>query len=162
MSCIIEVQGYAWEKCLIPKEICVLINEKTHCFHIKHEKCFRTFPEKQRKIINWASKKYHGMSWDSGNITMLDAKIHIQALIANEPFVFTKGLEKARFLTEFLGCKTIELSKYGCPSIRKNEYKTDCGHHQSTNSRCAIDSARFLQKYIDGHSDTFRELKENK
>lgn len=162
MSCVIEVQGYAWERCFIPKEICVLINKETHCFHIKAEKCFRSFPEKYRKIINWASKKYHGMPWESGNVNMTEAKIKIQALIAGETFVYTKGLEKARFLRDFLGCQIIELSKFGCPSLRKRDYKNECGHHQTPNSHCAIDSARFLLDFLNGHPDVVRKLAENK
>jgi hypothetical protein len=161
MPCVIEVQGYAWEKCFIPKEICLLINNETHCFHIKQENCFRSFPEKHRKIINWASKKYHGMSWESGNINLSAVKIKIQTLIAGEKFVFTKGLEKARFLREFLGCETIELTKYGCPSLRKRDYKNNCCHHETPNSHCAIDSARFLQEFLHGHPDIIGQLEKN-
>lgn len=150
---VVEVQGFAWEKCFIPKEICVILKGKEYCYHIKQEECFRNLPEKQRKIINWASKKYHGMSWESGNITLSEAKMKIQKLTAHEIRVFTKGREKANFLSAFLGCEVVDLSKYSeCPSVRKTDYKTDCGHHKTPNSHCAIDTARLLSAFVHGHS----------
>jgi len=154
MACVVEVQGFCNGKNFIPKEMCVLKGKDVHCFHIKCVKNISSVGEKERKMISWAANHYHGMSWDSGNFLIDEATQKVRDLIANEPCIYTKGREKALYLANTFNKKVIDLSLFGCPSIRKKEYKTNCPHHKTFNSHCAVDSAKYLFEFLsNGHFD---------
>lgn len=161
MPCLIEVQGFSWEKCFIPKEICVLKNNIPHCFLIKYKQSFRSLSAKHRKIVNWATKKYHGMAWASGTHTIEEIKPQILELIKGETQVYTKGQKKAEYLSNLLSRPVTELAQYGCPSLRKREYKTECTHHNLSNAQCAVECAKFLSCFLDGHPDFKKCIDEN-
>jgi hypothetical protein len=161
MVCFIEVQGFSWEKTFVPKEICVLKNNIPHCFLIKYTETFRSLPAKQRKIVNWATKKYHGLAWGSGTHTIDEVAPQIIELIMGEPQIYTKGQKKADYLSKLLSRHVTELSQYGCPSLCKKEYKSQCSHHTLINAQCAVESAKFLSCFLDGHSDFKKCIDEN-
>jgi hypothetical protein len=150
-ACVIEVQGCCWNQQFYAKEICVLKNGVAHCFLVKQIKPFRSFQEKHRKIINWAFKNYHGISWDSGEKTIEDLQPILKQLIRDEKNIYTKGRSKAAFLKNILDVNIIDLTHFKCPSVSKRDYKTDCLHHRTVKSYCAIDSARLLLSFINGH-----------
>ena len=55
----------------------------------------------------WLSANYHGLEWESGNISYECGIETFQMKLADADIVYTKGLEKAKWLEKVLPCKYV-------------------------------------------------------
>lgn len=149
--CIVELQGYTTkELSLIPKEVFLCAEDATHKYFIKPPKAFETFSPEDKKTIEWSSFRYHHLAWPAGTISLGDFLLDINKRTSNYKFILCKGFEKAAYLSRILNRKVIDVTFYGCPSIRKNSAAAPCGLHFSKNTHCARSSAFQIKDFLDG------------
>jgi hypothetical protein len=164
MFCVVETQGFALNgEFFMPKEITFMRQDKTFThFHINKTLNFDTLNEKQKKIVEWGVRCFHGLAWDQKGVELSDCVSHLNAEGIKKMQIFTKGRDKARFLSNILGLKVHDIGVYGCPSINKISYKNACYAHAIVNARCSLVSAHFVCEYINGHADIIRGVDKNK
>jgi hypothetical protein len=151
MACVIEIQGYTCsQEKLIPKEIVICSASKTRKFVVKPHKNIWEFSKNDITRISWATNRYHYIDWRSGdtNLDEIPYLLYIEALPFSE--IYTKGREKALYLTDLLGRKVHDLSDFNCPSVRK-ENLVPCDIHKSSKAHCAAANARYLLQWIAKH-----------
>jgi hypothetical protein len=151
MACVIDIQGYInSEQRLIPKEIVVCSQSKTVQYIVKPPKSLWQFNRKDRSLINWATHKYHYIPWYSGDthFNEIPYLVYFEAL----PFkkVYTKGREKAVYLTELLAREVVDLTDLGCPSLRKKQ-TSPCANHTEAKAHCALANAKEMLQWIATH-----------
>jgi hypothetical protein len=149
---IIEFQGFCFsENNFVPKEICVLGENVQLHFIINSPKKFLQLNNKERCIVNWNEKNYHGLLWECGEIEWDECVRIIAEICADEAVFYVKGLEKAKFLRNTFGKNCIDVSSLGCPNIR--DFRDCCEHHTIKRARCALKTAEFIKSWFDGHTN---------
>lgn len=154
MVCVIELQGYSTGRSFILKELCVLQGEQKYIYLVKCAEKYCTLSAQRKKMISWAVNNYHGLRWDTGDQNLQDVLDQVRQLVAAEQVIYTKGLEKAKFITEHFGVPAVDVAIYGCPSIRKQEYKNSCKFHDKVNSNCAVVTAEHVKKFMNGYFES--------
>lgn len=116
--------------------------------------------EKQREN-KWLTRNFHGLPWNSGDISYTDLFDRLRDLLKSCVTVFVKGLEKKEFIQSMsLGpryCEVKDLTSLGCYSLNHlTETCTidslKCNHHKSPAHRCALANAVNLRKWYTLHS----------
>jgi hypothetical protein len=163
MYCIVELQGYSTKEfSLLPKEVFLFAENESHKYFIKPPKPIESFSHEDKKTIEWSSFKYHHLPWPAGNITLGDFLIDIKERTAKYKFILCKGAEKATYLTKILNRVVIDLTFYGCPSIRIKFAAAPCALHFSRNTHCARASAFQIRDFIDGQPHIKKLFSEDK
>jgi len=153
MWCIIEMQGYSTQEYLfLPKEVFLTSKDGNKKFLVRLPKDFNEFSKTDRNRIIWTTSKYHHIPWPIGNCELDSLQTTLKAETSKYNFILTKGAEKATYLSSLLNRTVIDLTFYGCPSIRKENAETPCGIHLTQkNTHCAVASARFIKNWLDGN-----------
>jgi hypothetical protein len=154
MFAIVEMQGFHLGTQFIPKEITFIKNGKSPVHYIiKTDICKDLLTTKERDIVKWNAKCYHGIAWEEGDITLDECVDSMKSLGMEKCLLFTKGREKAKFLEKMLGSPVSDMGVV-CPSIRKIPYKNPCRAHNIVNARCSLISAQYLHDWMkNGHCD---------
>jgi hypothetical protein len=155
MWCVIELQGYAntATKCL-PKEIVICSNNHLSQFVVKPPQKLCDFSQKDRCLINWATNYYHNIPWATGELLLNDLPLVLSKETSTYSQIFTKGREKAAYLSQLLNRPVEDLSAFGCPSIRKSAHEKPCEIHFKQTAHCALVNAKTLQQWIAKHLKT--------
>lgn len=160
-SCVVEFeafQGINGE--LIIKELAIVDVDHGLCHYVLFKPPYgRTrLNRKYKRVADWLQHKLHGISWSEGVVdyTLLPSTIH--DVCSTYSTVFTKGLEKARFLSAFhrdvvdlndINAPTYDYSIIGDTSLRCNVTK-----HGYTNDqhkcvyKCALNKAYFYTIWL--------------
>jgi len=151
---VVDLQGYsgfeAKEK-LTPKEVSIIYEDgKTQDFYIKPVLPIDELDDRQKKIIYWATVKYHRLPYGGGSVTKEDFEKEIIRATADCERIITKGRQKVKYLQDLLQRPVEDLTATGCPSIR-DAVSRGCDWHIIERSRCAKAGAKFLKAWIDGH-----------
>jgi hypothetical protein len=151
MWCVIDVQGYATsEHVILPKEVVICSETSLEKFVIKPPKPLWEYEQKDKDRINWAQNKYHHIPFNYGDTEHDELNQLIYFSVAKYEKIFTKGREKATYLTNLLGREVIDLSNTQCPSIRK-DVGPACAIHTKQPAHCAEANAKFLKLWIATH-----------
>ena len=72
-----------------------------------------------RRTNNWVTANLHGIRWSHGHIPYTELKNILLETVIDYDKIYTKGLEKAEFLTDLIGTKVHDLDKLECPRADK-------------------------------------------
>jgi hypothetical protein len=150
MHCVIELQGYTdCKQFFCPKEICLKAEDNEKHFVITPPVSLCALSEKDQKIINWATCRYHHIPWIIGAIDIDTAIHYLRKETIKYSHIVTKGKVKAAYLSRVLGRHVIDLTTHGCPSVRFGVTFEPCNaHFNKKNTHCALASARFIDGWI--------------
>lgn len=101
---------------------------------------------KTKRQCVWATKYYHGIRWQDGDVTI--QTLHRQLFtILNNTTVYVKGLEKVNYIkNRFTSCLVIDLDSY--PSLKTlNTSNVYCFYHRDSKKVCALNNVLKLVQY---------------
>jgi hypothetical protein len=154
--CAIDIQGYCGlhdDQYITPKEVSVNFDDGRQAyFYVKPIVVFPFLNEKQRRIVYWATVKYHGLGYSSGEQTQKEYEKGLREATIGCDFIVTKGLHKKKYLTKLLGIRVLDLGEIGCPTIRDCVRSDGCENHQKEDHRCSKPGAAFMLKYYNEHN----------
>jgi len=149
---VVEFQGFCFaDQLFIPKEICVIFNDFKCHFIIKSPMKYLELNNKERCIVNWNEKNYHGLLWECGDLEWSECVEIISKMTKDVETFYVKGLEKGKFLSRVFQKHCVDLSKFGCPNIRN--LRENCEHHTINSARCALKTAEFLFDWHNGYTN---------
>lgn len=97
-----------------------------------------------RQSIDWLERNYHKIQWEDG-VTPFKGEL-IKRLLHSFDVVYTKGLEKKRFLDQY----HYDVREIEDNAVDKSYYMTCCLPQHNFDTKCALQSANmyydFLQK----------------
>ena len=90
-----------------------------------------------RKSNTWVENNLHKISWEDGYIPYFRLTEILETVCQNQKHIFTKGSEKAKFLSTLIGKTVTDLDKMSCPKAEKiNLAVLSCSFHHK--EHCAL------------------------
>jgi len=152
MQCFTDNAGH-----YILKELAIVSEEGVGNWVFLPPYDFETLNAKAQQTALWLTTQFHGLAWDSGDVSYGEVPNIISRFCAPFSRIYTKGLEKTIFLREFLkesDCCVI--NSEDLDSTIKNDCFTVsppvCLRHTSKNFkslRCALRKASLLYSELD-------------
>lgn len=104
---------------------------------------------KNRKSYAWLTRYCHGLRWDSGELPYSALERIVSSLFISYKTIYTKGLEKTKFLEKISKRKIFNLNDFGCPKIDSLKRTVlNCPSHKSHFKHCALLKAFSYGEYI--------------
>ncbi|XP_059474621.1 uncharacterized protein F54H12.2-like [Neocloeon triangulifer] len=132
---------------LIPKEVVVITPKTVSKYYVKPSKPLSDLHRKERILIGWATRNYHNLDWYAGDVDISDLHYLLYCKTLSYEKIYTMGHEKALYFTEIIGKPVEDLTRLGCPNMRRN-LGPACSLHSKTTAHCAETDAQFLAKWI--------------
>jgi len=163
MDIVIEIQGFRnVDRKFIPKEIVVVAINATIFGHwIMMPPCpFSDLPERVRRENNWLTRNYHGIEWFDGEANPKYFALQLREITRQARYIYTRGQEKARYLSELLSRNVYNLEGISPPFNELpdgEEGGQRCTHHgfrAKANFLCALRNAYKLKHWLVRNSDT--------
>lgn len=145
---IVDVQGFQYKNVLsfMCKEISILNIENASCEHrlIKMPVNYESFSKDIQQQIDWSTTNIHGLQWSTpydDDLAYEDLPSFIKTRFVDGASVFVKGLEKKRWLEQYLPNNNIlDLDLYNCPRIKdlvsSSFTGVHCNKHYNNELRC--------------------------
>jgi hypothetical protein len=154
MWCIVEVQGFSTSNAkFIPKELVFLDqNASLKKFLFKPPVAVANLTRKDYKTILWATRQYHMMQWNSGDIAYEQFENILSSETSKYTHILTKGRDKMVMLSKVLNRPIIDMSIARVPKYEALNSDA-CSFHYSKTAHCAERNARSAAKSLDGHPD---------
>ena len=106
-------------------------------------------PIKKRKKFSWLPRNYHGLSWNCGELPYSTLELVLSSLFSSNKNIYTKGLEKTKFLEKKSGRRVFNLDDVNCPKfILLEGLPAKCPMHSKHFKHCALAKASVFAKYI--------------
>lgn len=104
---------------------------------------------KERKTFAWLTRNLHGLRWDSGDLPFSYLEPILSSLFISYETIYSKGLEKVKFLEYLSGQKIFNLDDFNCPKISFFHTSTvKCPNHKTHFKHCALTKAFTYGEYI--------------
>ena len=104
---------------------------------------------KKRKTFSWLTRHLHGLRWNNGELAYSALEPILLSLFISFKTVFTKGLEKTKYLERLSGREILNLNDFGCPKIVSlNVSNVICPSHTFSFKHCALTKAVSYGMYI--------------
>lgn len=131
---IIDMQGFALRNCdFILKEICILTNDGLKHWIFQPPTSIEEFTAADRCCINWTSRNYHKIQWNSGFEKYEEAQKLISLALNNVEKIYVKGLQKCDWIKKFLvkNIEIINVEDINCHFKLKDDiyYRFSCTFH---------------------------------
>lgn len=118
--------------------------------------CAWTALPEQYKIMNsWLQRNYHGITWNSGDISDQVAAKRIRDILKHARTIFVKGLEKKRWIARFMKrslSTIVDMESLDCPSLQKLPTilsTIGCPHHANMSKyNCADANVKSLKMWL--------------
>ncbi|KAJ3645420.1 hypothetical protein Zmor_023079 [Zophobas morio] len=147
---IIDMQGFKRDSQFIPKEVVVLFNEDEYFRFLIRPPCeFCELTRKQQNNVKWLTENFHDLEWMDGTVTYKSVQSFILANVSKNTIVYVKGLEKSRWVEEFLKDEvcvetiddniTLKKLKEKFPNVKR------CAGHSLT---CALENVFLIRNYL--------------
>lgn len=156
MEVVIDFQGFkrVYNE-FVFKEVAIIplgenVQPIVYLFAPPHD--WNLLPPRYKCENSWLTKNFHGLHWQEGEIPYEELEEILKASTRSASQIYVKGLEKQRWLKNFLpNVKNIE--SLDCPSLSKlNRYiNHPCTNHNlkiCENSNCAARNAVVLKKWL--------------
>jgi len=154
---VVDIQGYSGlesKEKFTPKEVAIIFEDgKERNYYIKPVLPIDDLDERQKKIIFWATVKYHRLPYGGGNISEKEFEQEIIHDTADCDRIITKGRQKVKYLEKLLKRPVEDLTSSGCPTIR-DAVSRECDWHIIERSRCSKAGAKFLKAWVDGQRNS--------
>ena len=111
-----------------------------------------TLTSNTRQTNRYSTRYLHGIEWSEGELPYHRSYEIVKEVFQKHTFVYTKGEEKARFLTNMSGILVEDLGGMGCPKADDLQltYPLVCGFGHK--KHCALTKA---VKYMNWLQNTF-------
>ena len=157
MDIVIDIQDFRdAEENFISKEVAVLaVNAAIIGLSILTSPCpFEDLSMRARRENNWLIRNYHGIEWFDGDVNPKNFTIHLRDITRHARYIYTRGQEKARYLSNLLSRNVYNLE--GISPAFKNlpdfeDRRQRCTHHgfrTSAELRCALCNAYKLKRWL--------------
>lgn len=154
MDFIVDLQGFKVPiDEFVPKEISIVevgSDKKPLTLLLEPPTTWDALPDKYKTMNGWLTRNFHGIPWDSGDVSHDAARVIICAILQHARTVYVKGLEKSLWLRRFTSMEIDDMEDLGCPSMRKLP-KISCGcPHHSYNAKynCANENVICLKNWL--------------
>ncbi|KYN14629.1 hypothetical protein ALC57_13158 [Trachymyrmex cornetzi] len=157
MDIAIDVQSFRdVEDNFIPKEVVVLAINAMITGHwiMRPPYPFGELPERARLENNWLKRNYHRIEWFDGDINPIYFTIHLRAITRHVRYIYTRGQEKSRYLSNLLSRNVYNLEGIS-PAFKNLPDFGGCGqrctHHgfrTNVGSHCALRNAYKLKRWL--------------
>lgn len=159
---LIDVQGFKVDKNkFILKEICIHSVENNFKYHklIKSPFKFEKLKKVEKNTIQWLTKNYHGIQWDSGNITFTQFMDDMKTVLKDK-IIICKGLEKMKWLKcfferisiqEIINCEDLDCNIKWNKNCEISEYFDSCEYHKNIKKSsfvCALKNVMLLRRWF--------------
>lgn len=103
---------------------------------------------KYKSENEWLERNYHGLSWESGEVSYGDLEEILKTHLKNASKIHVKGLEKQKWLQQILP-NVFNLEDIGCPAFKKLNVQNACYNHSSiTVPKCAASNVIALGNWL--------------
>lgn len=166
MNIIIDIQGVKDQKnSFIPKEVAVVSVQSEYLGHwvVELPYNYDALPSIIKKQNTWLQNNIHGLPWAPGDTPLRAIESILKKIAEQSTRIFTRGSEKASYLTQLTGCFIINLEEDDeVPSFRDMPPSTmHCIHHELLNEkrtlRCSLNYATRIKKWLC-HSERLSSL----
>lgn len=105
----VDIQGFkSYRDRFICKEICLVSDEDFYHAIIKSTIPFEKLSSSHKRQANWLTKHFHGLTYDCGNVHMIQAIQDVYPMLMKKTVV-VKGTEKIKWMKHiFRNCGEIE------------------------------------------------------
>ena len=103
------------------------------------------------KTNRWLTANYHGLQWDEGEVPYEDLLSLLTKHTHMYKYIFVKGLQKKRFLTNrIIHNKIINLEDFDCPKATALPYVqgTACLRHLDSCSQCTSHRVHAFREWM--------------
>lgn len=146
---IVEVEGFQIFKDFYVKELAFYnpstCNTWLGLFKAPFDKGI--LKKKGLKCIDYCIENFHGLRWEQGDFPY-SAIYPIISHFAHNAILYTKGLDKCRWIQQFTTAPVINLEQLGCPPAQELPHASLCQHHNTYHKTCALDKSVRLGKYL--------------
>ena len=109
--------------------------------------------EKQQNTVDWLSKKYHGLKWDSGETSLENFSTILKKCCSDYATIYSKGLKKCHSLENVLNRDVVNIKHIGCPSFKELKLifvdELKCFDHAYKTSYCASTNVYRLMSWYN-------------
>lgn len=154
MTCIVEAVFLRANSKFILKEICYYVVEtgENEIFTLKPPHPWEELSYVDKRLCSWISSNICELKWGDGELEYSKLKDLATTISGKGKTFYTKGLEKANFLTDFLDVPVINLEDFHCPKLTDltdltNSISIACKYH-SNKSNCALFKAYKLSLFV--------------
>lgn len=143
---IIDVQGFkSSETEFTPKELAAFDGTKYSHFIFNPPFPFNDLQGHLKKTNSWLIRNYHCLNWEEGFTSLEHLQVILQRLTCNVNIILVKGLEKVKFLKNFINLPVIDLGNQTNPIQPR---KPLCFFHTSEICVCALSNVFCLHKAL--------------
>lgn len=106
--------------------------------------------KKHKKTFSWLTRYCHRMQWDSGDLPYSALQYILTSLFVSYTSIYSKGLEKCRFIEKLCGRKIIDLNDFKCPKVNEinAEVSVNCPTHLPHFHHCALAKSALYGSFI--------------
>lgn len=118
---------------------------------------WNTLPTKYKAINSWLERNFHGMQWNSGDITYDAVSESIRASLKEARKIYVKGAEKRIWLMRFTDSSVhiIDMETLDCPSLQKLPKispNSGCLHHSfDSKYNCSNANVKSLRSWLTAY-----------
>lgn len=139
MTAVVEFHAFTDNKNqFIIKELAIVGDSFQTQIVFRSPYCKCVLNQKQQRTARWLSRHFHGIKWEEGSIDYNEDIIRTLCKPFNK--IYSKGLEKVRFLNEFHD-NVFELPEEGTSSTVV-VHNCLLPQHKSDKFKCALRSAQ--------------------
>lgn len=166
MAVVIDIQSLKDKfNHFTPKEVAVTAVHSTYFGHwiVKSTHAHDDLPPAIKRQNRWLQSNHHGISWTEGDTTVQAIELILKKIATEADRIFTRGSDKASYLTRLTGCFIINLEEDDeVPSFRNLPTgNTRCIYHGLLRKnhiyKCALDNVTKIKAWLC-HSDRFDSL----
>lgn len=165
----IDIQGFkdVYNRFIL-KEVCVhTVDEKIN-YHaiIGSPFPFNKLIKCEKRQIQWLTRKYHGIHWNDGSISITQFKNDMKAVL-KEKIIICKGVEKVKWLqiflnnisiNQYINCEDLDCNFNLCKNFEICEHFDVCDYHKNMNNAnfvCAVKNVMKIRRwYFECYTNT--------
>lgn len=154
-SYVVDIQGFrAMSNEFLIKEFCIAELGTNYVYHgvVKPAIRYARLGGEFKKRVNFVTNHIHGLQWDSGSMSRLQATTLIKNVLKNASRVYIKGSERVAFLEKLLDymVPVIDLDifdYYDNRALKERNIYCHYGHRL----RCAVQKACTYRTWLEKH-----------
>lgn len=154
MTCILEGVFLRASGKFILKEVAfyVVESEEASVFNFKPPFSYEELSYVDKRLCSWISSNICDLKWDDGDLEYSKLNEVALTISGKGKTFFTKGVEKAKFFTDFLGVQVVNIEDLGCPKLTtlSDPIQLTCKYHLN-NANCALFKAYRLSFWMKNY-----------
>lgn len=134
-SVFVDIQGFrSLNNEFILKEFCLIDGPDTYHYLVKSPYQLKSMSQQLQDQANWLTKHFHGLTFDSGTITLIQLKTLILPIIKDK-VILVKGGSKVTWIKQLFSetetGQCINVEEFDEYMDRKKHLLAKCSHHHA-------------------------------